>query len=159
MSLATVLFAAVGVAVAACGGDGDARGAQRLSRAEAITRIDAICRRSVAQVAQLGAEPQVASGSQLALERYARWAARAGAIVEAGLRRIERLAIPADGDQGEIRSYVYFARKAISQGRRLLGAIEARDADEVDWLSREMETSTDQAGFAAKRYGLEQCGG
>jgi len=144
--------------VAACGEDPGSGVAVGLSRAEAIERIDAVCRRSVGLVRRVGPEPSIGAGSRLALDRYGRWHARAGAVVEAGLRQIERLAIPDDARKGEIRAYVYFSRLTISKGRGVLRAAQVGDDAGGEQLLGEMESDADQAGFAARRYGLHECG-
>ncbi len=90
--------------LAACGETRDSSAVDRLSRAEAISRIDAICREGVAAIARIGPEPRLRSGSPAEVVRYARWSGRVGAVVEAGLRRIERVPIPDDARKGEVRA-------------------------------------------------------
>ncbi len=145
--------------MAGCGEKRDSAAGQPLSCADAIARIDAICRESVAAVARVGPEPQLRSGSRAELERYARWSRRVEAEVEAALRRIERVPVPDDARKGEVRSYVYFSRQAIRAGRALLRAAQTGEQVDADRLAQESESNSDQASFAARRYGLKQCGG
>ncbi len=158
--LSTLAVLAVPALVAGCGDEDENSGAaERLSRPEAIARIDAVCRRTATELERAGPEPGVGSGSRLALARYARWQARATAAVEAGIRGIEQVPIPDDSRKGEIRSFLYFSRKLISAGRGLLRAVRVGDEDEAERLSWELDSSSDQASFAARRYGLRRCGG
>ncbi len=159
--IAAVLLAAQ--AVSACGDEQSSAPAKGLSRAEAISRIDAICRQTEAQFERAGAEPSISSGSRLEVERYARWQERVNAVLEAGLRRIERVPIPRDGREREIRAYANLSRETIRAGRRFMQAVRAGDTStttgrDPELLLMELESSADQAGFVAKRYGLHACG-
>ncbi len=144
-------------AVAGCG-EQEPPAAERLSRPAAIARIDALCRRTLEEVERAGEEPSVASGTMLALARYERWQERVLTVTEAGLRRIERVAIPDDARAKEIRAYVFWGRELIAAARKLLQAVRDGDRLQAELQAAERASSADQAGYAAKRYGLTECG-
>ncbi|MDP8909353.1 MAG: hypothetical protein M3N47_09620 [Chloroflexota bacterium] len=107
--LTSLLMIAAALAVSAVAGCGEQErpAAERLSRPAAIARIDALCRRTLEEVERAGHEPSVASATMLALARYERWQERVLTLTEAGLRRIERVAIPDDARAKEIQAYVF----------------------------------------------------
>ncbi len=156
LALIVVLFAAS--VVSGCGGAGDGRAAERLSRPEAIARIDELCRQTVERIERVGQQPAVGSGTRPALDRYERWLVRVLAVTEAGLRQVERVPVPADARQREIRAYVFWGRRTVSASRGLLRAVRADDQAAGERMSLQLDSSTDQARFAARRYGLRECG-
>jgi len=66
--------------------------------------------------------------------------------------------IPDDARRGEIRAYVFFAQRVIAAARGLLRAVRSSDDAAGDRMSLQLDTSANQARFAAKRYGLNECG-
>lgn len=156
-SLLVIVVVLAVSAVVGCG-EQERPAAERLSRPAAVARIDVLCRQTLEEVERAGQEPSVASGTMLALRRYERWQERVLAVTEAGLRRIERVAIPADARAKEIQAYVYWGRELITAARKLLQAVRDGDRLQAELQESERNSSADQAGYAAKRYGLSECG-
>ena len=149
LALIVVLFAAS--VVSACGGERNGRAAERLSRPEAIARIDELCRQTVERIERVGPQPAVGSATRPALDRYEHWLARVLAVTEAGLRQVERVPVPDDARQREIRAYVFWGRRTVSASRGLLRAVRADDQAAGERMSLQLDSSTDQARFAARR--------
>ncbi len=74
------------------------------------------------------------------------------------MRRIERVPIPEDARRREIRAYLFWSRRAIAAGAGLLAAAQSGDVAEGERMSDQLDTSTAQARYAARRYGLRECG-
>lgn len=160
MGLAPLILAALGAALAlgACAGDDEAPSRAPLSREEALERIDAICVDARRRVSDLGTEPAVRSRADL--EQYRRYQQEALALLEQTLGRIERVPDPAPRRE-LLDLYVRFAREVIAAQRDLYRIAASEDEDDDRFAPRYerlRESRSNQAAFAARDYGLQECG-
>lgn len=141
-----VVIASLALALAGCGGGG---GGDRLSRAEFVSRADAICTEYEAKLNALGRPTNVQELKTFADKSIP--IAREGRDELAGLNPPEELDETYDAwlEQGE---------EAIEIVERLSDAAEAGNTAEIQRIAQEAERADAESNRLAGELGFRQCG-
>jgi hypothetical protein len=144
MRRALPILPALVLAACAGGGDGD-----RLSRADFISRADAVCTEYEAKLDALGT-PQNE-------EQLAAFAERALPIAEDGRGELGELRPPEDLE-ATYDAWLEQGDRAIEIVEELRDAAEDGDAAEIQRIAQEAEETDREANRLAAELGFEQCG-
>jgi hypothetical protein len=133
-------------AVAGCGGDD---GGDRLSRAEFISRADAICSRYEARLDALGQPTNV--------DELESFADKALPIAKDGREELGELNPPEDLED-TYDAWLDRGNEAIQIVERLRDAAEDGDQAEIQRIAQEAQRIDTESNRLAEQLGFEQCG-
>lgn len=138
--------AAVLVAAAGC-----AKGGGRLTKAEYITRADAICR----EINEKGGEVSRPTGRDP--EALAEYADKTIEFVEPRVERFKALKGP-ESDQASIDELNASFDRLISNLKGVAAAIRSGDREAGRKVTTELQMAIDKNRRLAKQYGFKECG-
>ena len=136
-----------GVALAGCGGGGE--DGDRLSRAEFISRADAICTEYEAKLDAVG-QPS-------SLEGLKDFADKALPIAREGRDKLGDLN-PPEELEGDYDAWLEQGDEAIELVERLSDAAEDGDTAEIQKIAQDAERADTEANRLAGKIGFQQCG-
>ena len=134
------------VALAGCGGDG---GGDRLSRAELVSRADAICRTYEARLDALGQPTNV--------DELKEFADKSVPIAKEGRDELRALEPPEDLE-ATYDAWLEQGDEAIEIVERLRDAAEDGDTAEIQRIARDAQRADTESNRLAGELGFRQCG-
>lgn len=168
LNLQRVLLLLAGVTVlavlaAGCGGGSDGGGGERLSKAEFVTKADAICTDFKAKGEKLkldlpaGFDPTSASATEEQLDKFGDYIDDNVKLFRTEIDELRDLNPPVDVED-DFNKAVSLLEETADEGEDAAGAAHDADRDKLKEKLAESEKHSNEANTLAKKLGLTVCG-